>query len=198
MFVFWLSQRRFARSFEATGDGYIFRSYPWNEALPVSANEKATLLRTFRGKYFKYHAALWCSFFALIIGWALVIVIMGSTELGRYTGDVIGAVFVFAFLSAIFTIEHRLRTLPKRELSYRSPVRKARGFKGAFIARTAKLSWTYIMIWVGCIVSLGWLLLPPLSAPVWVWTLWIAYFALCVGSLALHVYAKLKLSSVEE
>ena len=195
MFVYWLTRRRFVKSFEETDDGYIFRSYPWSEAYLVSEKEKGDLLRKFPRKYVKYHALLWASAFAAIICASILAVATDSTDFKSPVMNGIGWGFAFALLGGIFAIGHRIRTLPKRELNDRAPTLEPRGLKGAFIASTAKLSWTNIMIWLASIVGLGWLFFPANGAAGWVWILWIAYFALCAASLALHIYAKVNLST---
>jgi hypothetical protein len=197
MFVYWLTRRRFVKSFEPSSDGYLFRPYPWSEAHKVSEAERNELQRRFRGKYFKYYGVFWLSFFAVILGGGILAVSFGGPNSESILIKSIGWVFAIFMLGTIFAIDRRLQTLPRRELLDRPIAQEPIGLKGAFIARSVKLTWTYIAIWLAFVVALGWLFFPSLGAPIWAWALWVSYFALCAASLALHIYAKVKFSPHE-
>jgi hypothetical protein len=187
MLSYFLSRWRLSRSFEARNGGYVYRRRPTAEAILVTADERAQVLRTFRSAYWKHHIILWLSFILLIsAAVALAVVLDRPDEVGTAIGYTIAA---FMFAARIYG-DRRVVAVATASLGHRSPVQPGRKWLQIVDDRIRNVAWWRLLAGGTFLVLLAWLTRSILTASLWGGIAWVCYFGLCFGMWTRNVWRK--------
>jgi hypothetical protein len=187
MFSYFLSRWRLSRSFEPYDRGFLYRRRPTAEAVPVTADERAQILRTFKSAYWKYHAILWIAFIFLILAAVGLAVIAGAPD---ETGTYIGYVFVAFLLAGIIYVDRRILSVATASISPRPPVQPRRNWLQVVDARLAIVPWWRLAAGGAFLVMLAWVTRSIATASLWGGIGWGCYFAFCFGMWFRNVWRK--------
>lgn len=190
MLSYVLRKRRFSRSFEPTGDGFLYRRTSRSQAIPVTSVERDKFFRDFRREYFKLHLTLWGVFFALIL---VLIGIFFLLNTGEVVMQISIYLLIFAFVAGTFVIDRRLLDQPQRHLVGRMPVTLERSWKDVRLERISKASWTRLAITGIVFGGIAWLTFPGPGVARWIPIVWASYFALCFGLWGRNLWTKFKM-----
>lgn len=187
MLSYFLSRWRLSRSFEARNGGYVYRRRPTAEAVLVTAEERAQVLRTFRSAYWKHHAVLWISFILLIsAAVGLAVMLDAPAEAGTAIGYAVAA-FLFA---AIIYVNRRVIAVATASLGRRSPVQPGRKWLQVVDDRLRNVAWRRLLAGGAFLVLLAWLTRSILTASLWGGIVWVCYFGFCFGMWTRNVWRK--------
>ena len=187
MFSYLLARRRLSRSFETCSGGYLYRRRPTAEALSVTAEERAQILRTFRSAYWKHHAVLWISIILFVsVAGGLAVILDAPNEAGTALGYALVAILV----PAIIYVDRRVIAVATASLGHRSPVQPGRKWLQVVDDRLPSVAWWRLLAAGIFLVSLAWLTRPILTASLWGGIGWVCYFGFCLGMWARNVWRK--------
>ncbi len=192
MFSYFLSRRRLSRSFEPCDGGFLYRRRPTAQAVPVTAEEREQILRTFKSTYWKYHAILWVLFFILIFAAAgLAVISSVPDEAGTFIGYLC-AVILFA---GIIFVDRRILSIATASISARPPVQPRRNWLQLIDARLATVPWWRLAAGGAFLVLLAWVKRSIATASLWGSIGWVCYFAFCFGMWIRNVWRKWQLAA---
>ena len=195
LFSYAFTRLRFARGFEANGDGFIYRARATAPAIPVSSAEREDLLREFRRQFWRHQFSLLGATFALILLLAVVdllLVPVGATEAFVTYGA--AAFLTVPVIAAVFLLDRRLFDMPMRRFPDRAPVAPPRTWWEAYYARARRRSWLSLILWTMVLVGFAWLFFPDPGAAWWALPAWSAYFGLAFVLLAYDAWLKYEFS----
>lgn len=187
MLSYFLSRRRLSRSFELCNDGYLYRLRPTAEAVLVTTEERAQILRTFRSAYWKHHAILWVSFILLILAAVGIAAMLGAPDEAR---TAIGyAVVAFLFVAIIY-VDRRVIAVATASLGHRGPVKPGRKWLQVVDERLPNVAWWRLIAGGIFLLLLAWLTQSILTASLWGGIAWVCYFGFCFGMWTRNVWRK--------
>ena len=187
MFSYLLSRWRLSRSFEVCNGDYLYRRRPTAEAIRVTEEERAQIMRSFRAAYWKYHAILWVGIIALIsAAVGLTVLLNAPDEVGTSFGYGVALLIV----AALIYIDRRLLTIATASLSPRPPLKPRRSWLQVVDTRLATTSWWRLVGGGALLALLAWLTQSIATDYVWGGIGWVCYFGLCFGFWARNVWRK--------
>lgn len=192
MFSYFLSRWRLSRSFEPCDGGFLYRRRPTAEAVPVTAEERQQILRTFKSAYWKYHAILWVLFFSLILAAVGLVVISGAPD---EAGTFIGYLFVVLLFAGIIFVDRLILSVATASISSRPPVEPRRKWLQLIDARLATVPWWRVGAGGAFLALLAWVTRSIATASLWGGIGWGCYFAFCFGMWIRNVWRKWQLEA---
>jgi hypothetical protein len=191
MLSYLLRRRRFSRSFEPSGDGYLYRRTPRAEAFYITSQEKAAFSSDFWKGYLKYHLILWVAFIALIFALIGIFVLVDA---GEMVMRITIYLLVLGVLIGTFSIDRHLLNRPQSHLAGRMPVTSDRSWKDVRLERIAKASWSRFVISGAVLAGVAWFTFPRSGVAGWVPIAWVCYLALCFGLWGRNLWLKFKMA----
>ena len=190
MLSYLLRKRRFSRSFELSGDGYLYRRTPKSQAFYITKQEKEAFSSNFWKGYLKYHLILWAAFIGSIFALIGFFVLIDAGDMVMQTTIYL---LVLGVVIGTFSIDRLLLNQPQSHLTGRVPVTSERSWGDVRFERIAKASWSRFIISGAILAGIAWLIFPRSGVVGWAHIAWLSYLALCFGLWGRNVWLKLKM-----
>lgn len=198
MIGYLISSWQLKRRFEPIEGGYHFRRHSWSEAYQFSAEERDVALHNFRQQYWRRNLKYWGVFFAFLIAWSAVWVLLhlfvdGSSV--KVISELLSWAFVVVITIGIVRLQYGLQSIPLDYVAERHPIAPRRNLTASFAANCRKRSWGNIIIWAVAVLGLGAISFPLMSISGWYLAIWLVYFGAAALSFVAQLYLKVRAGS---